>query len=87
MYLCGEVEHSDQTRVIVPIVCSQNWEELIRCSPDDGVAVRLEVKKAAMIKSNPLGMLIIDYFYRRITIYGKTFVVFADFCSTANVFQ
>ena len=57
VYLCGEMDRSDHTRVVVPIVCSQNWDEFIRSSPDHGTAVQLRVKKAAIIKSNPLGML------------------------------
>jgi len=62
IYLCGEVEGSDDTRVMVPLVCKENWEEFINCLPDDdGFVVRLEVKKLTAIKSNPWGVFVIVF--------------------------
>ena len=57
VYLCGEVEFNDGRR-IVPLVCKENWDEFLRHSCGDGLVVRLEVKKLAMIKSDPLSMLL-----------------------------
>lgn len=54
MYLCGEVECSNEVRV-VPLMCKENWEEFLQCSSDDGFVARLEVKKLAMIQSDPVG--------------------------------
>ena len=57
MYLCGEVECSEGMRM-VPLVCRENWEEFLQCLHDDGSVARLEVKKLAMIKSDPVGMFV-----------------------------
>ena len=43
---------------MVPLVCRENWEEFLQCSHDDGSVARLEVKKLAMIKSDPVGMYV-----------------------------
>lgn len=53
------MECNDRTR-IVPLVCKENWEEFLRCSPDAGFVVRLEVKKLAMVKRDPLGMFTVE---------------------------
>lgn len=59
VYLCGEVEGNDGRRVIVPLVCKENWEELMRYSTgNNGLTVRLEVKKLSGItSSSQWGML------------------------------
>ena len=62
-------------RVMVPLVCKENWEELIKCSQDDAtLVIRLEVKKLTPIKSNPWGVLVCLY-------YDVSAILFEDLSS------